>query len=243
MSSDATVYCPLCGDEQYINYTGVMKNDVTKKDENCVWNHCQCRSIFHTNKIDKTYFNDKYKEAWQNSKNVKERFEYTFRNYIGFIEEATYGRKFLDVGFTLPYNILQLKERGWITAGIDLIKNDYITEDFETMKPWDKFDLIYMGHCLESMDKPIEAFNKACSMLDSLGLLFITTPCPELLHSVGIKEFTHFAHPKSNWCLTSKLIFDRLTLINNMEYVFYKRNISKRFPAWNDHHIILQKVK
>lgn len=236
LSSSTAIRCPLCKAEQYSSYN--VKLGV---DNDLTWYHCSCQSMFHVKQIDKKFFNEDYLNSWKNIKDGKERFNYSFRNYINFIEEMTYGRKFLDVGFTLDYNITDMSERGWVSTGVDLVPNKYINDDFETFQFDDKFDFIHIGHCLESMENPIEAFNKACSMLDSKGVLFITHPAPELFHNVGIHDFLHFTHPKERKVLISKKIFCRLAEKNDMDVILYYYNLSKRYPIWNDAHIIMQK--
>lgn len=227
--------CPLC------NTTVITKYNITGFDKVAVdWHNCICGSIFHALGIDKSYFDEKYLTAWKGMKGIIERYEYTWRTYIPFIEDIIYGRKFLDVGFTLPNNIKHLAKRGWIATGIDLIKNDYINGDFESFEFPDKFDFIHMGHCLESMADPHKALKKAYDTLNNDGLLLITTPNPEMIFTVGLENFGHWEH-KEKHIFISKNKLEDMARIAGFDIIFSRRNFSHRFTMCNDLHILLQK--
>ena len=230
------IKCPVCRRQISVKYRIGWDGEVVD------WFHCFCGTVFHTRGIDKSYFNEAYLKKWQEMKEVEERFEYLTRTYLPLIEDLTYGRKFLDVGFTLPIHIKNLAKRGWITTGIDLIKNDYITGDFEEYKFPDKFDFILFGHCLESFNRPFEAIKKAYDLLNNYGVLMITTPNPEIILMTGLREFGHWNY-KEKWIFISKHKLKEMVCKVGFKWVLARRNISQRYVSWNDLHLILQKVE
>lgn len=227
--------CPVC------NSKVITKYDVTALDKKEIeWGHCICGAIFHTKGIDKSFFDEKYLKAWQEIKGLPERFDYLMRVYLPLIEDLTYGRKFLDVGFTLNYHIKNLARRGWVATGIDLIENDYVIGDFEDYKFPDKFDFINFGHCLETFLKPIEAIKKAYDLLDDNGVLMIATPNPEIIFTVGIGNFGHWDY-KEKHIFISKQELENIARRVGFDIVLSRRNFSQRFIMYNDLHLILQK--
>jgi len=227
--------CPICGAEPKMNYK------VKEGEKIVLWYQCKCGSVFHTGKVDKSFFTEEYKAKWLNMKEIKERMEYEVDVYFPFIETLIEGRKFLDVGFTIDLGLSYLQARGWIATGIDIIKNKYITEDFEQFEFNDKFSCIKFGHVLESFEKPIEAFNRAVGLLEDDGVLIITTPAPEIISYLNPINFGHLSEHKSRHTFISRKEIERLAIKNNMEIVLYRQNLHPRFASFNDAHIILQK--
>lgn len=231
-----SVACPICNMPQVTKYSITEQDDVTK----CDWFHCFCGSIFHDQGIDPASFDEAYLKNWQDKKGVDIRTAYTLKTYLPLFEEMIYGRKFLDVGFTVPHMILEMQERGWIATGIDLIKNDFITDDFETFTFEDKFDFIHMGHVLESFSDIQGALKKAYNMLNRDGILFISHPAPELVYNVGLQKFGAWNSKYVNIFVAEKEL-KRLALGTGFEWILSRINFSQRFVSWNDRHIILQK--
>ena len=190
--------------------------------------------------VDKRYFGEIYLKRWKKMEGLKERYDYLYRVYIPLIEELTFGRKSLDVGFTLDYGIEVLKKRGWITSGLDLVPNDYIVGDFEKLEIPETFDLITMGHCLESFEKPIRALAKAYSLLNYDGLLLITTPNPEMIFNIGFQQFNNFDY-KQNHMLIGKAKLEDICKRIGFEIILSHRNISPRHIQKNDLHLLLQR--
>jgi SAM-dependent methyltransferase len=233
--TEKKVLCPICGARQITHYE---VSDA--EDKKTMWFHCHCGTIFHDEGIDKAAFNLDYMKDYQDKRGVDVRCDYILRTYLPLIEEMISGRKFLDVGFTVPYNILTLKERGWVSTGIDLIPNDFITMDFERFQFEDKFDFIYMGHVLQSFEDPIHALGSAFSMLNKNGILMLTTPAPELVHFTGLREFGHWSSKHAHVYISEKEL-KRLTLGMGFEWILSRVNFSQRFMTWNDRHLILQR--
>jgi len=226
--------CPICNRDVQINF------QVIEEVKPIDWWVCMCQTMFHKNHTDKKYFGKLYLKKWQMKADMKERFEYLQRTYVPLVEEMTYGRKFLDVGYTLPHTIEYLKNRGWITFGIDLVPGDYIQGDFETFDIPETFDYINMGHCLESFDNPVEALKKAYGLLNKDGLLLITHPNPEMIFEIGLQAFGHWDYKQSKVFISKDKLEDIAKRIGFNVIVSY-RNISQRFVMHNDLHLLLQR--
>lgn len=228
--------CPICSRDVMINF------QVVEEVKPVEWGRCMCGTIFHELGIDKKYFGKLFLKKWQLMPDMKERFEYLQRTYLPLIEEGTFGRKFLDVGFTLPHTLNYLKDRGWIVAGIDLAPNEYIKGDFETFGIPETFDYILMGHCLESFHKPVEAIKKAYKLLNDNGFLLITHPNPEMIFEIGLGNFGHWAYQQSHIFIAKDKLED-IAKRAGFDVVVSYRNISQRFIMHNDLHLLLQKRK
>ena len=232
------IKCPICDRLVAVSYNIEIKNI------DYIWYHCFCGTIFHDNEFSQCYFDEKYIKQFADLNNMNNEMNYFYKTYGGLIEELTYGRKFLDVGYTIPYNIKYLSDRGWIATGIDIANDELIFGDYQEYDfGEEKFDCIHIGHTLESLENPLEAIKKSYDLLNNKGVLVITTPAPELLIRLGLKEFGHCFNPREKWIfISTKEIIDYANKCGFKE-VLSRYNFSERFGIWNDSHIILQKRK
>jgi hypothetical protein len=168
--------------------------------------------------------------------------------YGSFIEEIAYGRKFLDVGFCLDYNIKQMRERGWLSTGIDLFKNDYHAGDFLTYD-WgkEKFDLIKMSGYLQCVNDPVSHIKRAFELLNNSGVLFVTTPDTDMIREGMFPDWGHWNAKECRQHINIDILTDMLRkcgedLASKFEIKLVNRDYSKRFPSWNTVHVIAQKV-
>ncbi len=229
------IYCPVCGEKIKTSFT-VKEEDGTSVD----WLWCVCGSIFHQKGIKKDYFNEDYLKEIKEFKMVEDRYHLITRTYVPLVEELTYGRKFLDVGFGLPILIEDMRKRGWVSDGIDLIKNDYITGDFETYRFTDKYDFIFMGHVLESLKNPIGALYKAHELLNPSGVLMVMSIDAEAVWVTGMSQFGHW-QSKEKWLFFSERQFKKVVKRLGYNIILKRKNFAKRWLAWNDFHVICQK--
>jgi len=235
-AAQKAVHCPICKNEQVFNH---KIHDST--DTMVTWYHCGCGTVFHTQGLDKAVFDADYVAKWFKMKEIEPRLDYFVRTYFGQISHLTYGRKFLDVGFTIPVMMESLKKKGWITTGVDIIPNDYMTDDFATFEFQEKFDVIHLGHVLESIGDPIAALKKAFGMLNDMGVLVITHPCPELLFELGPRAFGHFTDYRERHVFLSGAVIKNIASQCGFEEKYYVRNQDRKFAMWNDAHYIYQK--
>jgi len=210
-----------------------------KKGDFCF---CRCGCVQNkSGNIDKSVFNEEYRTRYQNIKGIVSREEYILKTFLPIVEESTYGRKFLDVGFTHPYKIDYLRNRGWITDGIDLMPNDYIVGDYEKYNFGNKkYDFIWLGNILQSFDSPGGMLIKTHELLNLGGLAFISTPFTELMYSVGLKNWGNWNLSENNIYFSKSKLTEVLKTIG-FDIIVMRENYSSRFTAWNNLHIVVQK--
>jgi ubiquinone/menaquinone biosynthesis C-methylase UbiE len=172
---------------------------------------------------------------------LRERFEYVMRCYLPMVEEMTFGRRFLDVGFGLDFHLKNLTERGWVVEGIDLIENDFITGDFERHDFKDQtFDFIFMGRVLECFEDPLKAVYKARELLNENGVLMVISPDAELIYSGGMWDFGNWNFKEVGMIFSErqiKKVMDQM----GFNVVMSRKDRGKRFVGWNMFHLIAQK--
>ncbi len=232
------IECPICKRNQAVSYGVELEDKVT------TWYHCFCGVVFHDEEFKQSYFDKKFIDDYANVKNYESRMNYFYKTYGGIIEELTWGRKFLDVGYTIPYNIHYLSDRGWVATGIDIANDELILGDYESHDfGEERFDCIHLGHVLESMQDPFKAIETSYNLLNQKGILVITTPAPELILRFGLQGFGHCFNPKEKWIFMPKENIIKHAEKCGFKEVLSRFNFSERFGIWNDSHIILQKRK
>jgi len=251
-------HCPICGVETTYAYVIVDG----KTEEESLWYVCQCGICFQSELASADIYNDKYIVSLAEGKQAKDRYEYLLRMYAPLIEDLTYGRMMLDVGFCVPYIIKAFDERGWLTWAIDInptltgkgniYKGDFIDYDFSLSikqpemakllgeKIDRKFDLIWMGHTLEHFADPISALNKAYNLLEAKGVMFLSTPDIEFIYKTGVGGWPHFKKHEHNILWSERALKRELERIG-FKVIMMRRNFSSRCMSWYDLHLICQK--
>ena len=250
--------CPICG----VQTNNVYRvEDVKKQISN--WYNCGCGVTFQGDPPQHGGYNTEYSERYTIDKN-KSSVIHAGRVYAPIIEELTYGRKMLDVGFASAHNMNFFDRRGWLVWGIDvnedlpyggnLHKGDFTTYDFspnisseqlseEIGRDVDvsqKFDLIWMSHVFEHFDNPIAAIRKSYNLLDETGVLYISTPDIEFVNKTGVTGFPHFIKDEHNIMWTERALKRELER-EGFKVVMSRRNYSSRYISWFDIQIIAQK--
>src|SRR3990167_1262901 len=217
-----------------------MKN--TKGDE-LVYKLCRCGTVQHDDPIDKSKFNEEYLKKLRDTKFFEERIDYSRRTYMPIIEDATYGRESLDIGFGFEENIIDMRKRGWLADGIDLIPNQNTTGDFEAQEfePNMFWDLVIMHHVLASFDDPIRALRKAISIVKPGGLLFLMAPDTSLILRTTYAEFGHWAKENRTMLSLQRTILECIRSGMEETPLVALSNQSKRFLYFNDYHLIMKK--
>ena len=246
-------FCPICGVD-----TVIASCIESREGVRGVWYFCNCGICFQEKiPTDLSVYNAKYIASYAAVKEAKSRGEYPVRQYASLIEECTYGRMMLEVGFCTPFVLNAMKDRGWLTWAIDvnptltgagnIYKGDFLTYDFSISGEavgekniQRKFDLIWMGHVLEHMTDPLAAMNKAYDLLDQKGVLFITTPDIGFIQHQTIQGWDHFKADE-HYILWSERALCRELERQGFNIILKRRNFSTRFNSWWDLHIIAQK--
>jgi SAM-dependent methyltransferase len=240
--------CPVCRNGIYQSIKTKSKVG-TDSFETAQWFFCKCGCVFNAKEINTLeVFNEEYRKSAEEMKSKKERCEYYFYTYGSFIEELTYGRKALDVGYCLPYAINQLRGRGWLATGIDLIPDqnfhtgDFLDFDFGR----ERFDFIKMTDFLQCVKNPLLVLRKAYRLLNPNGVLLISTPDTDLIRDNFFPEWGHWNANESRQYFNERILREMLSkcgqdLSGGFEVKLIHRDMSKRFPSWNNIHLIVQK--
>jgi len=251
-------FCPICGVET-IRADAIEDG---KSGDRSLWFECQCGVWFQSEPpTGERVYDDKYIAALAEGKSSKDRYEYMLRLYAPLIEELTFGRMMLDVGFCVPYILAEMRRRGWLTWGIDvnpaltgkgnIYRGDFLNYDFsisnESVKEATgkekvdrEFDLIWMGHVLEHFENPLAAIQKAHGLLETKGVLFISTPDVEFIYKNTVAGWPHFKK-REHYIMWSERALVRELERAGFDIIMKRRNFSSRFMSWFDLHIIAQK--
>jgi len=240
------IYCKLCGKRVFHNY--LLKNTASEQDLTSRWYHCSCGCVFNLFPAEKKkVFTKDYIKQFSDIKEAYNRYDWYIRNYATIIEEKTYGRKLLDVGYAVDHVIQNMRKRGWVATGIDIVENDLITGDFETFDfGTSKFDLLWMGDVLQCFNQPLKALQKAYDLLYPDGLMFIVTPNTDLIRDSKIQDWGHWDIETNRHFFSLGLLKKMINKISpeinsNLKLIYADNNCSQRFPSWNNMHLLLQK--
>mgnify|MGYP001581960636 CR=1 FL=1 len=231
------VKCPICYRTCYQSW------EITDwRKEKLDWFLCYCGSIFREGLARTDIYNDEYIKQYKEQKQLNTRIEYLERLYLSLIEELTYGRRFLDVGFTVPLFLERLKNRGWLTQGIDLLPNNgYITGDFATYDfGIQRYELIRFNDVLSCFNDPVGAIRKAYKLLAPTGILMLNTPDAKAIYLLQHPiEFGHWGSQHRvfiNQCQLRKILKE-----TGFEIVLSWLNMAERLFSTNEIHILAQK--
>lgn len=220
------------------------------------WNRCRCGVVWqptHPENIDK-FYGKKYIKALQEDKEkYSDSCFYYSRTYAPIIEELTYGRKILDVGYTSPYNMQSFGTRGWIPFGIDfnedspesqrLIKGNF--EHYEFPKDDDNhtatgYDLIWLNHVIENFKDPVKSFKKCYELLNDSGCLFIATPDTDMIITNSASRYEYWRERECYIMWSMDALIKQLEQAG-FEVILKRRNHEIRYTYTNDLHIIAQR--
>jgi SAM-dependent methyltransferase len=252
--------CPICNIET--NYVYRVRENTDKEDG--YWYKCQCGVIFLEEYPKSPTISEDYYKLFGESKKAQEKFLHASRIYAPVIEELTYGRMMLDVGFALPYNMEFFEKRGWLTWGIEtndsvvkpggnIYKGDFMTYDFNPHIPSNRlkelvgvdkvertFDLIWMSHVLEHFLDPLAALRRCFDLLSDTGVLYLATPDIDFINKQGVAGWGHWRR-KEHYIMWSEPALKRELERIGFKVIVSRRNYSTRFSTWWDLQMICQR--
>jgi SAM-dependent methyltransferase len=251
--------CPVCG--VATNYVYCIAEGDTGKQAK--WYRCQCGLVFQEEFPSHKGYDKKYFDDYACMKEGDKRLTHSARIYGNLIEELTYGRMMLDVGYCVPHNMDFFAKRGWLTWGIDVneqvggngrfYRGDFITYDFDipantedlkALAEGDKFkrtfDLIWMNHSFEHFNYPLAALKKAYDLLSDTGVLFIALPDIDFIMKTGVTGYPHFKMDE-HFTLWGEAVLKREVERIGMKVIMCRRNFSSRFSSWYDIQLIAQR--
>lgn len=230
--------CRVCGTAAAVQYT--MKSPA---GDAIPYRLCSCGAVYHDEKVNKSAFTPEYLKPIRESKFFHERIDQMRRLYMPIIEDQIYGRESLDIGFGFSENIIDMRERGWIADGIDLIQNDYNTGDFETIELDErvKYDLVIIHHVIQSFENPIAGLKKAISLIRPGGILWMSAPEPGLIYRTSFADFGHWSKESKTMIPMERMILECFRMGMEPLPLVSVKNTCKRFIYFNDFHLIMKK--
>ncbi len=251
--------CPICG----VTTTFVNRVTEDRHGTTADWYECQCGVAFQSELPSHNCYNKVYIDRYALAKEADLRSIHAARTYAPIIEELTYGRMLLDVGFNTTHNMDFFERRGWLVWGIEvnkdikghknIYKGNFETYDFSPNIDKEKlkeltgkesikrtFDLIWMSHVLEHFSDPIRALRKAYNLLSETGVIYIATPDIDFIYKTGIAGFPHWKKNEHYIMWSERALVRELERIG-FNIIMKRRNFSSRFPSWYDVHVIAQK--
>ena len=232
--------CPICNVETNYIYS------ITDGKDKSVWYKCPCGVIFQKDKPSNDVYDEKYVAGYAGFKESEAIQIHAARIYAPLIEETTYGRKMLDVGFNLPHNMNYFKERGWIVNGLEINKTfenkeNIFVGDFENYEKFtQKYDLIWMSHVFEHFLDPIKALSKCCNLLSPYGVIYIATPDIDFIYKTGVASYPHWKAKEHFIMWTERALTRELEKLN-FNIIVKRRNFCSRFSSWYDCQVLAQK--
>jgi len=207
--------CPVCGDLMNLPiriYTNQSRNQKT------LWFQCFCGVIYNPYHAgDYSDFKKEYRaEGWKG----RDSREYFVHVYFPLIEELTYGRKILEVGYCMPYILRKARDRGWICTGMDL----HVARSSE--------------RGIEIIEDNFEDHNFKYRKYAE-GVIFISSPDVGLMSKIGMTYWGNF--DLRCRLMFSKECFDREMQRIGLKTILLRSNESRRFGHYNDFHGIWQK--
>lgn len=241
--------CPVCGSATFM----IHHMEDSKTRERSDYYHCRCGVVFqeefplNEKKTHEEVYNKDYAEGYLvlGQKHI-DSCEYLARLFGPLIEEMTYGRKMLEIGFCSYFFMNAMRERGWLPWGIDvhasvesndrIIKGDFESYDFKNLK----FNLIWMSHVFEHFKNPIGVLKKCYDLLAEDGVIYIATPDTDFIHTRSNAGFPHWKGDE-HYIMWNKESLVREVEKLGFEVILARRNYEQRFTAWDDVQLLAQK--
>lgn len=183
-------HCTLCGEEGKPHYcvnTVVGLDFIPGFNPVRLWMYCEnCHHLFANN------YPHNLGELLSESAfefNLKPELSYlkVYGDIMNVLTQFTPGNRLLEVGVGAGELLAVAKEYQFDAMGLDirpaysaavskLLNIPVVAEDFQKFETDQLFDVICMGDVIEHMTDPIQALQKANSLLNEKGVLWISTP-------------------------------------------------------------------
>lgn len=239
--------CPICSSATFMIHH--MEHNKERSD---YW-HCKCGVVFQEKFPlgDSLKHEDVYKAEYvDNYLGLGQKYidmcHYPVRVYAPIIEELTYGRKMLEVGFISHFFMQEMSKRGWLTWGIDVIggtddndriyKGDFESYDFKGLK----FNLIWLSHVFEHFKDPKAVLKKCYDLLAEDGVIYIATPDTDFIHTRSAAGFPHWKRDE-HYIMWNKESLVKEIEKNGFDVIMARRNYEQRWVSYDDVQVLAQK--
>jgi len=203
-----------------------------------VWMLCECGTLFQPEGQKALPAKDRsaiYKGWLKDSQAWLDRATWSKQLYFPLIEDMLLGRKVLEVRYGHHTSLDWMRDRGWITVGIDDCADadggDHPNQstglmDMMPMPPFKAFDLIWMADSIHEEAHPAPTMNRAMSLLERNGMLFVSAPDTSFIHRVSPKAYGHW-DPVSNRLMMRGETFARLAEQAGFRTVLLRKSASR----------------
>lgn len=194
--------CPLCGNtgrEHSCYNVATYAHFTAGFDPIRLWMYCEnCHHIFAANRPED--LGSILRESAHDSYLVPQANLFPYlATIISDLKKNASGNRFLEVGVGAGEMIAVAKEMQFDVTGIDIrpMYADAVSRmldipvhavDFADFESDEKFDVICMGDVIEHTIDPIAILDKAVSLLNKGGVLWISTPNYESAYSMVMKH-------------------------------------------------------
>jgi SAM-dependent methyltransferase len=195
------------------------------------------------NKIDYTsddYHKSRHPEFFENQE-LSTAWSH-FVKYTYFKDVDIVGKRILEYGGGLGYNLLELKKEADVSMiepsniGRELAEKSGIKSYSAASEIKNKqFDIILCRHVLEHISNPVEALNEMLSLLADKGILILILPFENQSIKVDIEDINHHL-----FCWNAQTIHNLTSLVGfetkriNFEYYDMRRKLLPLFRLCAD---------
>lgn len=236
--------CPIRG-TPVLKASSISDNEDLSKPS--LWYHCSCGVVFQSEIPKMPARDSEYLAKFDKLKEYKYTSIHLGKTYAPIIEELTYGRKMLEVGFGTGAIMKYFKKRGWVTFGIEKNVETENTDrivrgDFETYETYSEgeFNVIWMGYVLHKFVDPIKALKKARDLMPEDGVLVIATSDIDFLNTIVSGTWLYWNKEENYIHWSTRALVRELEKLG-FDVIVKRRNHSQRYGYYYDQHIIAQK--
>ena len=184
--------CPICGcggKEPYYCAPQAMLNNITFAPAK-LWMQCKgCHNLYAYNfPVMEVGKNNGHYTAGMKGRILNPRQPlHIYCDIFNKIKQFCRGKKYLEIGVGNGEMLAVALEMGYDVSAVEICEEDcrnisealgvdIVWSDFLKYDTDEKFDVIIMGDVLEHVGRPTEALEKAYSMLNDGGMLWLSTP-------------------------------------------------------------------
>ena len=229
------MYCPICQSQKIKYYH--------QKDGYKIYSCQNCDLLFvwpMPNNLKETY-QENYFENTDPDNNLgyidyekrQKLMSNIFTKYLIIINKLSNGHKLFDIGAASGHFLKIAKKYHWQTLGIDIseyaesqaLKNgeSVLAGDFITTNITEKFDVITMWDVIEHVDSPTNYIKKINQLLNSNGLIALTTVDKSSVWAKITGRFWHLIIPPEHLFYFSKKSLTKLLEKNGFEILTTKK--------------------
>ncbi len=187
------INCPVCDSSETEIISANKDTKYYRLCRNCKTNYLDDNSL-----LDSTIYNEEYMERNKYNDNLTLAYGRIFNRYfdsIMFNINKINNLSLLEVGFSNIGVLVEAKNKGWTSTGLDIFIPNEIKEKLNSLNIYwleenylnyhsnSKYDLIWMGNFIEhfNVNDAKTIITKSLEMLNENGVIYISSPDASLL--------------------------------------------------------------